>query len=304
MRSLLADAALRNDSFSPTTMERERFGSPSEDHQPITWLNGHAIYATHLIVLVYAVSMVVTALLGFGRVLGVSAWLGFNTEEIFRGQLWRYFTYGLWNPPSLNTAIDLLFLFMFGREVEKFFGRVVFLRLFAGIYLITPLLFTLIGIWRQMYLIGETGAFAVFIAFATLYPEAVLMFNVLAKWAALILVGIFSLVALSNHDLVGLLALWATVLFAFGFVRYQQGHFTLPRLRFPRRQPRLRVLPDLKDEAARPPASKPVRDTAMAEVDALLDKIAQSGIASLTAKERAKLDHAVKDLKDRDGRRS
>ena len=37
----------------------------------------------------------------------------------------------------------------------------------------------------------------------------------------------------------------------------------------------------------------------MAEVDALLDKIAQSGIGSLTAKERAKLESARDDLKKR-----
>jgi hypothetical protein len=60
----------------------------------------------------------------------------------------------------------------------------------------------------------------------------------------------------------------------------------------------LRVLPDL-------PVKKPVaaRTTtaSMAEVDALLDKIAQHGIGSLTAKERAKLDAARRDLKKREG---
>jgi hypothetical protein len=41
----------------------------------------------------------------------------------------------------------------------------------------------------------------------------------------------------------------------------------------------------------------------MAEVDALLDKIAQSGISSLTAKERAKLDAARADLLKRESGR-
>jgi hypothetical protein len=282
-------------------MERERFGLPSEDHQPITWLRGHPIYATHLIVLVYVVSTFATTLLRFANAESVGAWLVFSTEDIFRGQLWRYFSYGLWNPPSLNLAIDLLFFFMFGREVEKFFGRVAFLRLYAGIYFITPLLFTVIGLWRPMYLAGETGAFAVFIAFATLYPEAVLMFNVLAKWAALILVGVFSLVALSNRDLVGFLSLWTTVLFAFAFVRYHQGRFSLPRLNFGRSRPKLRVLPDPETERS---SSKPSRDESMAEVDTLLDKIAQSGISSLTAKERAKLDRAREELKNRGSRKN
>ncbi|MEO7412531.1 MAG: rhomboid family intramembrane serine protease [Opitutaceae bacterium] len=279
----------------------DRFGSPSEEHQPITWLRGYPIYATHLIVLVYVVSMIATSLVkGFMGVnaYGVANWLAFDTASVFHGQLWRYLTYGLWNPPSLSPfAFDMLFLFMFGREVEKFLGRLTFLRLFAGLYLLTPLLFTVIGIWRPMALVGETGAFAVFIAFATLYPEAVLMFNVLAKWAAFILVGIFTLMALSDGNLPVFLSLWATVLFAFGFVRHQQGHFSLPRLNLFRRGPKLRVLPDLGSEPGR--GVKAIKGNSMAEVDALLDKIAQSGISSLTAKERAKLDRAREELKNR-----
>ena len=120
---------------------------------------------------------------------------------------------------------------------------------------------------------------------------------ILAKWAALILVGIFSLMALASQDLVGFLSLWVTVLFAFGFVRYQQGLLTLPRLKRWQRKPKLRVLPDL--EAAPRTAVKPAREDVMAEVDALLDKIAKSGISSLTAKERATLDLARERLKNR-----
>jgi hypothetical protein len=41
----------------------------------------------------------------------------------------------------------------------------------------------------------------------------------------------------------------------------------------------------------------------MAEVDALLDKIARSGMASLTAKERAKLDAARANLLKKDSGR-
>jgi hypothetical protein len=285
-------------------MERERFGSPSEDHQPITWLRGYPIYATHLIVLVYVVSMIVTSILlgvmGQPSARQIAAWMMFDTSAVFNWQLWRYFTYGLWNEPTLTPFTwDMLFLFMFGREVEKFFGRLTFLRLFACLYFITPLLFTLLGKWRPMNLVGETGAFAVFIAFATLYPDVELMFNVMAKWAAFILFGVFTLIALAYQDLNGFLALWVTVLFAHGFVRYHQGRFNLPKMSFGHRKPKLRVLPDLEAERGGARTSK---DDSMAEVDALLDKIAQSGISSLTAKERAKLDRARDDLKNRGSR--
>jgi hypothetical protein len=273
-----------------------RFGIPSEDHQPITWLRGYPVYATHLIVLVYVVSMIITSILMGARVTSVETWVQFDHAAIFRGEVWRYLTYGLWNPPSIFPfAIDMLWLTLFGREVEKFFGRATFLRFYAILYLITPLLFTVLGFWWPMRLSGETGAFAVFVAFATLYPQAEMMFGVLAKWAAIILFGIFTLMGLAYHDYPGLMALWATVGFAHAFVRFQQGQFTLPTIRMPRRNPGLHVLPD--EEPEQTPRLKSPKSDSMAEIDALLDKIAQSGMASLTAAERAKLDRARDDLK-------
>jgi membrane associated rhomboid family serine protease len=273
------------------------YGS-SEEHQPVVYLRGYALYAAHMIVLVYVVSMLVTTLLQFGTVGQVLNWLIFTSDHVLRGQVWRILTYGFVNPPSLGFVIDMFMIVWFGRELEKFFGRRTFLHLYAGLYLITPLLFTLIGLTRPMAYSGATGAFALFVAFATLYPNVPLIFNILAKWAAVILVGIFTLMALAGHDWVGLVSLWATVGFAFAFVRYHQGHFTLPRFRWPARKPKLRVLPDLPANKAEPRRVSP-SSASMAEVDALLDKIAKSGISSLTGPERAKLDAARENLKRR-----
>ncbi len=262
-----------------------------DDHQPMLWLRGHAIYATHFLVLVFGGSLLVTTLLMLFRVEGVFfQWLQFNSPAVLRGQVWRLVSYGLVNPPSLQFVIDMLMVVWFGREVERAFGRRTFLALYAGIYLITPLLFTLIGLWLPLNLLGETGAFALFVAFATLQPDALLLFNILAKWAALVLVGIFSLMALAYHDWTGLLSLWATTGFAYAFVRWQRGHFSLPDFRFWRRGPKLRVLPDL------PPTGASEKATSRAEMDRLLDKIARSGMASLTAKERAKLAKTREDM--------
>jgi hypothetical protein len=198
----------------------------------------------------------------------------------------------------------MVFIVWFGREVERFLGRGKFLTLFAAAYLITPLLLTAIGWWLPFSFSGKIGALAVFVAFATLYPGVPVFFSVLAKWAALILVGIYTLMALASRDTVLLVSIWASCGVAFAFVRYEQGIFTLPRFRLPRRKPKLRVLPDPV------PAKKPVivvkpprEDPTMVEVDALLDKIAKSGMASLTPKERAKLDAARADLLKRSGRR-
>ena len=279
-----------------------RFGSPSEEHQPVTWLNGYAIYAAHLIVVVYVASMLTTTVAMASGIGAFLQWLPFTSEAVRAGEVWRVFTYGLVNPPSLGFAIDMVMLVWFGREVEKFFGRRTFLFLYGGIYFLLPLLFTVIGFWwPTTLLIGAPGAFAVFVAFATLYPGVPLIFNILAKWAAIILFSIYALAALAERNWVALLSLMATAGFAHVFVRFQQGHLELPSLSVLKRKPHLHVLPDPEPEQAY--AAKTTRSDAMAEVDALLDKIAQSGMGSLTAAERAKLDRARDDLKKKADRR-
>jgi hypothetical protein len=121
-------------------------------------------------------------------------------------------------------------------------------------------------------------------------------FTLLAKWAAIVLVGIFTLIWISARNWTELILLWTTCGYAHAFVRYQQGHFSLPKIRLWRRKPKLRVLPDLPSKKI-PAAAKPANPPGnMAEIDALLDKIAQSGIGSLTPKERAKLDAAREGL--------
>ncbi|MGH7956815.1 MAG: rhomboid family intramembrane serine protease [Opitutaceae bacterium] len=267
----------------------------------MTWLRGYPLYAAHFIVLLFVVSMLATTLtLAIPAARGVPGWLTFNSIQVLEGQVWRMLTYGLVNPPSLWFVIDMFMLVFFGRELEKFFGRRTFLILYGSLYFLTPVLFTLIGLFRPMSLMGESGAFALFIAFATLYPNVALLFNILAKWVAIILVGIYTLMNLASNDWTGLISLWSTVAFAFGFVRHQQGMITLPKFRFPQRKPKLRVLPDPVPNKKTTLTSHSARENAtMAEVDALLDKIATSGISSLTAKERAKLEAAREGLMKR-----
>jgi len=280
-------------------------GSDEEhEHQPLLWLGGYGIYAADFVVLVYVVAMAVTAILGSGSPL--FAWLPFVSHLVLRGEVWRIFTYGLVNEPSITFALDMVMLVWFGREVEKFYGRRKFLVLFGGIYLLPNLV--LLALAPVMYAarMGEFGALGIFVAFATLYPRVPLMFNILAQWAAMILVAIFSLMAIMARDWTELIAVWVANGFAHGFVRYYQDRLALPSFRFWRRRPRLRVLPDLPERekrAAIPVVAAPV-DSSMAEIDALLDKIAQSGLHSLTAKERAKLEQGRANLlKKESGRR-
>lgn len=287
----------------------------SEENQPVTWWRGHPLYAAHFLVVVLVASMLVTTVMMFARAGGVLEWFAFNSTSVLQGQVWRVLTYGLVNPPSLGFALDMLMIVWFGREVERFLGRRVFFQLYAGIYLVKPLLLTAIGPFQASRFSGEVGSFALFVAFATLFPNAPLLFNILAKWAALVLIALSALMALAAHDWIGLVELAATCGFAWLFVRYQQGVFRLPvpRIRIRPRQPEGggRPTPAPASAARSGPARSPSSPAApaprattatMAEVDALLDKIAQHGIHSLTAEERARLESARAEMLKRGGK--
>lgn len=292
-------------------MSRYYAQDSDHEHQPLTWWGAYPIYAAYFLVIVFVVSYIATALAMGPLHVGsfVMRWLVFDGDEVLHGQVWRLLTYGLINIPSpdFGFVFDMFMIGWFGRELEKFFGRSLFLRFYACIYFLPPLAFTLLSIWWPLpVMAGEVGAFSIFIAFATLYPNVPVLFNILAKWLAIILVGVYTLVDITHNDLVALATLWITVSFAFCFVRYEQGRITLPSFRFWKRKPKLRVLPDLPEKkserVARPePVATP--DASMAEIDALLDKIAQSGLGSLTAKERAKLEKGREKLLKKESRR-
>lgn len=273
--------------------------SPSDDHQPLAYWGSIPLFSAHMIVATFVVSMIATALLSFWNQAAFLSLLAFDSIRVLKGEVWRIVTYGFVNPPSLWFAIDMLMIIWFGRELEKFFGRRRFLWIYAGLYLIPALVLTVVGTWYPTRFAGQTGGFGLFIAFAALYPNAVMLGNILAKWVAIILVGLYALIALSGRDWVSMITLATTTTLAYGFVRHAQGLLNVPTLPRVRSKPKLRTLPDLPERQAKPAVPERESPGSMAEVDALLDKIAKSGIGSLTAKERATLDSAQRELKRR-----
>jgi hypothetical protein len=269
-------------------------GNEWGETRPVTWWRGHAIYAAHVLAAVLVVTMIITSVALFAGADVALGSLGFSSSAVLRGELWRVITYGLVNPPSLAFALDVVMLIWFGREVEKALGRARFLALCGGIYLLKPLCFAGAGLWLGTAFSGAAVAFPIFVAFATLFPGVPLLFQILAKWAAIALVGIQALVALAGRRWDLLVEILVGCGFAHLFIRWFRDGFELPKFRW--RRPRPVARPAGTVRPAGPQSVVPPPRAGMAEVDALLDKIAQSGIHSLTREERARLEAARSDL--------
>jgi hypothetical protein len=267
----------------------DRWLPPSQDHLPLTWWRQQPVYLAAILALGALASMILTALLGPQ----ISTQFIFSYESFFRQyHLWTPFTYPFFNPPSLWTIIGCYLLWNFGEAVERHIGRRAFVRLLLLLCLVPPVVISLFGV------LGMGGfacagimaiEFAIFIAFATLYPTAkvsILIVTLDAWVLAAILVGANLLQSLFVRDVSSLILLASTVGTAYAFIRFEKGELKLPTMPKPSPKPA---------KATAKPASKPAAPT----VDDILDKISHQGMHSLTTEERRILDKASREMRKR-----
>jgi hypothetical protein len=155
----------------------------------------------------------------------------------------------------------------------------------------------------------------VFLAFVTLYPRAqlsVIITTVPAWLMAVVIVGVRALQYLSGRLWGGMIVLAGIVVVAYAFIAYQQGKWTLRSLgskfrpkrlagssrgsssKSSRRSEQLTVLPPYRED--REETERGHRSES-AKVDAILEKISQKGMQSLSAEERKLLEQASERLK-------
>ena len=268
----------------------------SDDYRPVAWMGRYPVDVTTMLVGLHVSLAILTCILVAFSSGSVLSYLIFDSAAVWSGgQVWRLITYAFIHSPSgsglLWFAIEMYMLFVFGREVERFIGRRAYIALYLVLLLSPALVLTLWGLGTRTA-IGGSGPlhFAVFVAFATIYPNVELLLRIMTKWVALILAGIGTLSALAAHDWQTLVVLWTSTGAAFLFVELRGAG---PELVWWNKfkgliQPRPKLHIVQKQNAQRPVE----QDDVYASVDPILDKISKSGIGSLTTNERRQLDRA------------
>lgn len=231
--------------------------------------------------------------------------LGFSTPDLL-WHPWSPVTYMFVHADQFgHIFFNMLILFFFGPPLERAWGGREFLKFYivcgVGAALTSVLLYRWIG---PVSVIGASGALmGVMLAFALKWPDArvLLWFIIPVKVKYLVAVVIILDLLATRSALAGEagggVATWAHLggaATAWIYLRY--GHTIESRLRrmSPRRR-KLGVEPGGPAAGRRRSAEKrrrdrPVDGDALDEVDRILDKIRDSGIESLTARERAYLD--------------
>jgi membrane associated rhomboid family serine protease len=282
--------------------------SSSSDFQPLGSFGRLPIYLTTVLSALYVLGMLVTAVLGASEV-SVRG-LSFSTHDFFSlGWVWEPLTCSFLNPPDFFFLFGIFFFYSAGLEVERYLGRTRFLKFYILCLGIVPVV---LGLWHGLGIpashAGMGGiTIALFVAFATLYPDLQYMGWVPIKYVAGACFAIACLGYVPTRNWTALSIVAAEGAVGFCFVRYLQGGGSLEwndwkeKIFGPRRN--FKVLPPPKNPPRSQPTAPKIQDSpdpVFGSIDPLLEKIARSGLASLTSEEREQLEKARESLLKKD----
>jgi hypothetical protein len=281
----------------------------SGQNQPLTNWNNLPIYLTTILTAVLVAALIVQVIAesaGFS----LARLLAFSMPLIPGWSLWRLITHVLVQQISFFTPFALLCFYWWSVGVETHMGRAVLSKLLLVLALTTP---AVGAVWWWVFHVpsGSLGSYAftsgLLIAFTTLYPNTEAWGWIPFKWLAFACITCGSLMLLASHAWVELSQLWASCAVGFAYMRHanekEHDDYESPfqRLSFWFKSRKFKVVKEPGAAPARQFASAAGAD-AQSEVDRLLDKIAKSGLASLSAKERSQLEKASEELSRKDKR--
>ena len=287
---------------------------PYGGEKPLLYLGEFPVRLITLLVAFHSATMVAASLL---LACGQGSWLDlftYHSAEVAHGQLWRLVSYAFVATPDLWFLLEMVMLYYFGREVENELGWQRFGLLYAGLVLLGPLILQAFGYAGipQVAAGSQEVDFAVFAAFVAMHPGAQFFFGIAARWVLVALIAIFSLQFLAAHQPPRLLVLISSCLLAIMLVRragFEEPLFgwgfkwSLPGFR--KSAPRFSVVHGGLSSPGRSPENTPAKKNPPdpeREMDRLLEKISNTGMASLSTKEREALDEARKAILQRSGR--
>ncbi|MEY2754575.1 MAG: hypothetical protein RJB65_933, partial [Actinomycetota bacterium] len=105
------------------------------------------------------------------------------SDGLWSGQIWRVITWPLANEPTIWTALNVLMLWFFGRELERMIGRNRFLWLLVLLTMLPGLVWIGVGIDSDLYGIRQVEI-AVFCLFCAEMPNVRFFGGIKAWWFA------------------------------------------------------------------------------------------------------------------------
>lgn len=254
--------------------------------------------------------------------------LELTSEGVRSGQIWRLFTWPLVNPISLWIILSIAMMYLIGGDIERELGKRRFAWL-IGALVIVP---ALAGVaFESFAMVGINSVVSpLFVVLVLWRPTARTFFDI-PLWVLVVVFEVLQLLQILDArkfgaPIGGVLAFWAVGLAVAAVMTRSLGlteFHQIPRIPLPgfvtgdpyaaanrAREKAQRSRSRGRRPAARKPGGRrapaevvPIRPEArldrdsQADMDALLDKISEQGIDSLTPPERARLDELSRRLR-------
>ena len=271
---------------------------------------------------VRVLGVIMTLTVGQGAVDSVLLWLELpSNPAVFITRPWTLITYMFLHWDIFHILFNMLFLYWFGKLIAEYLGsdKVVKLYILGGLAggLAYMLIYNLVPFYQDRaldsHMLGASaGVFAVVVGAATFMPNFK-FFLLLIGPVKIVYIAIFyvfiSFISITGANAGGDLAHLGGAAMGFFYMRqFQKGNdmgtFVISILRFFKsffvKQSKIKVTYSRKTTASAGPegvsgtrpkgSGQPDQD----EIDAILDKISQSGYESLTKEEKQKLFNASK----------
>jgi hypothetical protein len=267
--------------------------------------------------------------------LGVDRWsnLVFFSPEVRDGfDLWRLVSWPIATEPDVWGLLGIIFFWIFGQQLEALFGRDKFLAWVIAVAIVPAAIVTGLGALDSDFDAFQYGIHTLFLCgiwvYAATYPQA-RWFDVVPLWAIAAVLTLLEVLRYSGNRMTGMLVFLlvaiATALTAarslgqatgwpIPFIPLADGHRPPARSRSAGRgrhgsggrhptppRPTVGRSGSVVEGpwTAPPPPARNNADAkaAQAELDLLLDKISGSGLDSLTAAEKKRLNELSKQLR-------
>jgi membrane associated rhomboid family serine protease len=225
-----------------------------------------------------------------------------DAPAVCNGQLWRLVTHAFVHGSIMHILFNMLFLWWFGTDVEDLYGRVEFLTFYLTAAVAGGLGFVLawkVGLQESKYAVGASGAImAVMVVCAMHYPTRIILIFGLVPipiWLFVVIAVAKDWMTLVSQERTGTAVTGHLGGAAFGFVYYRMqwklsSMFSgIKSMQWRKPRTRLRVYREEEEPEPAIMTQPPRRDSdemLEAKLDAVLEKVARSGQASLSESEK------------------